>query len=74
MDIFRIKNNNRIIKLTENSFQKETDRKYPYVQTINGEKKYYAICPHCGNPVIIVITPLKNKHKLINLHTAPLDV
>ena len=54
MDIFRIKNNNRIIKLTENSFQKETDRKYPYVQTINGEKKYYAICPHCGNPVIIV--------------------
>lgn len=21
-----------------------------------------------------VITPLKNKHKLINLHTAPLDV
>ena len=23
---------------------------------------------------IVVITPLKNKHKLINLHTAPLDV
>lgn len=22
----------------------------------------------------IIITPLKNKHKLINLHTAPLDV
>ena len=54
MDIFRIKNNNRIIKLTENSFQKETDRKYPYVQTINGEKKYYAICPHCGNLQVVL--------------------
>ena len=24
--------------------------------------------------MFIIITPLKNKHKLINLHTAPLDV
>ena len=28
----------------------------------NGDISYY------------IITPLKNKHKLINLHTAPLDV
>jgi UDP-2,3-diacylglucosamine pyrophosphatase LpxH len=27
-----------------------------------------------GNTITITITPLKNKHKLINLHTAPLDV
>ena len=31
----------------------------------------------CGNQYLmkkVFITPLKNKHKLINLHTAPLDV
>ena len=54
MDIFTIKNSKRIIRLSESSLQKQTDRKYPYVQTINGEKKYYAICPHCKNPVVIV--------------------
>lgn len=55
MNVFKVtKGINQCIKLTENSFIEATNRKYPFYQTINDEKKQYAFCPACENPVVMI--------------------
>lgn len=53
MDIFKIKNNNKIFKLSVAKYEQETDRKNPYFQ-INPSPNYYALCPECENPIEII--------------------
>ncbi|MGZ8173221.1 MULTISPECIES: hypothetical protein [Methylobacter] len=44
----------QFIELSISSFERETDKKYPFYQTINGEKRYFAYCPGCDNPINII--------------------
>lgn len=44
----------QFIELSIPSFERETDKKYPFYQTINGEKRYFAYCPGCDNPITII--------------------
>ncbi len=55
MNIFALKNNpKKPIKLTIGNYNKKTKRELPYVQTVKGEIKSYAICPDCNNPILLV--------------------
>lgn len=53
MNIFKIKNS-PTKPLTRKNFEDMTNKKYPYYRTKNGKTKHYALCPICGNPVVIV--------------------
>lgn len=55
MRVFKVtKGVEQYIKVDENKFIEATKRKFPFYQTINGEKKQYAFCPACENPVILI--------------------
>ncbi|NWB94876.1 hypothetical protein HX882_03105 [Pseudomonas gingeri] len=42
------------IPLTEDNYYRRTNRRPPYIQSVGGEMKSYAICPACQNPVRLV--------------------
>jgi hypothetical protein len=55
MRVFKVtKGISQHIKVTENNFIEATNRKFPFYQTINNEKKQYAFCPACENPVVMI--------------------
>jgi len=54
MDIFKTKDNNKIIPLNVQNYERSTNKEKPYFQKINNEMKYFAICPECENPITIV--------------------
>lgn len=55
MRVFKVKKGVvQYIKVSENNFIEATKRKAPFYQTVNGEKKHYALCPACENPVILI--------------------
>lgn len=54
MDIFSVKNSNKVERLTVDNYNKLTNRKAPYYQTINKDQKHFAICPECKNPILII--------------------
>ncbi|EHH1106350.1 hypothetical protein ACSTH7_24960 [Vibrio parahaemolyticus] len=55
MRVFKVKKGvSQYIKVSENNFIEATKRKAPFYQTVNGEKKHYALCPACENPVILI--------------------
>ena len=41
-------------ELTVKGYEKNTDKKFPFYQVINGEEKYYAVCPGCENTIRII--------------------
>ena len=45
------KNSNQFTKLTIHSYERDTDEKHPYYQTIGDDKGYFAYCPGCDNPI-----------------------
>jgi hypothetical protein len=45
------KNSNQFTKLSIASYERDTDEKPPYYQTIDGDKGYFAFCPGCDNPI-----------------------
>ncbi len=62
MQVFKVKKGvKQAIKVTENNFIDATKRQYPFYQTVNGEKKHYAYCPACENPVILINLHIDNK-------------
>lgn len=54
MDIFKIKDSNKIFKLSVAKYEQETNRKEPYFQITTPPPNYYALCPECENPIEIV--------------------
>lgn len=55
MNVFSIlKDPDNAIYLTDFNYHKNTHRSPPYVQTINGKSKEFALCPRCKNPVLLV--------------------
>lgn len=55
MNVFSIKSNPRNpIHLTQENYNQETNREWPYIQHDGGEVKSYALCPACENPVTLV--------------------
>lgn len=72
MNVFRT-TTSKTLDLTIENFEDATNKMPPYYQTDKkGTKKYYAICPVCKNPVIVVnlykpdyIDDLKNR---VSLH------
>ncbi len=55
MRVFKVKKGvTQHIKVSENNFIEATKRKAPFYQTVNGEKRHYALCPACENPVILI--------------------
>ncbi|MEN3758351.1 hypothetical protein ACEUBN_17435 [Aeromonas veronii] len=55
MRVFKVKKGIvQYIKVSERNFIEATKRKYPFYQTVNDEKKHYALCPACENPVILI--------------------
>lgn len=55
MRVFKVKKGiEQYIKVDENNFIEATKRKYPFYQTVNGEKRQYAFCPACENPVVLI--------------------
>ncbi|WP_171435095.1 hypothetical protein [Pseudomonas aeruginosa] len=55
MNVFAlITNPKEPIDLTEDNYYRRTNRKEPYIQTVNGELRSYAICPSCQNPTVMV--------------------
>lgn len=42
------------IELSVESFEKETKEAFPYYQTKNDKKRYFAYCPGCNNPISII--------------------
>jgi len=55
MFVFKVKKGvKQFIKVSENKFIDATKRKYPFYQTVKGEKRHFAYCPACENPVSIV--------------------
>lgn len=54
MDIFKLScdNNSETYKLTEKNYLEKTKKAPPFFNS--NEKKYYAICPDCNNPIVIV--------------------
>jgi len=54
MDIFKIKDDYKIFKLSVAKYEQETNKKYPYFKTSTPPPKYYAICPECENPIEII--------------------
>ncbi len=62
MHVFKVKKGiKQALKVTENNFIEATRRQYPFYQTVNGEKKHYAYCPACENPVILINLHIDNK-------------
>lgn len=46
---------NSVYDLTEKNYSMVTKQKYPYVEIgENGEKRRYAVCPACDNPIQII--------------------
>lgn len=45
--------NEKPILINETNFEEATKRQYPYVQTIDSQRRYFAICPLCDNPIQI---------------------
>ncbi|MFW2609577.1 hypothetical protein [Aliarcobacter butzleri] len=54
MDIFKIKDSNKIFKLSVDKYEQETNRKEPYFQIATPPPNYYALCPECENPIEII--------------------
>jgi len=55
MDVFKTKPGLREeYPISEENFTKVTKRKEPYIKQTEKEDKYYAVCPECDNPIIIV--------------------
>jgi hypothetical protein len=52
---------NQQIKVSEANFIDATKRKEPFYQTVNGEKRHYAYCPACENPVQLVHVHVDNQ-------------
>ncbi|MFM2625757.1 hypothetical protein [Vibrio owensii] len=40
--------------LTESNYNRITQRSYPYVQSPKGQLNSYALCPECGNAVVLI--------------------
>ena len=53
MDVFRTGRRGRVVPLTEENYRRETNRKAPFVQMRGGHPSYFAVCPACGNPILI---------------------
>ncbi len=54
--------------ISEENFTKFTGRKEPYIERTENGDKYYAVCPECDNPIIIVgmfytLKPYGRHHK-----------
>lgn len=55
MNVFALINNpGEPIPLTEDEYYRRTNRKEPYIQSVNGVLRSYAICPSCKNPTVMV--------------------
>ena len=55
MRVFKVtKGIEQHIKVSENNFIDATKRKYPFYQTVREQKKQYAFCPDCENPVVMI--------------------
>jgi len=62
MFVFKVKKGiSQHIKVSENSFIEATRRKEPFYQTVNGEKRHYAYCPACENPVMLIHLHIDNQ-------------
>lgn len=53
MDVFRAGRGGRVLPLTEENYRLETNRMPPFVQMRGGHPSYFAVCPACGNPILI---------------------
>lgn len=54
MQYYKIKrDSNQFTKLTKSAYERDTEEKSPYYQTINGKKSYFAYCPGCSNLIRI---------------------
>lgn len=62
MQVFKVKKGiKQAIKVSENNFIDATKRQHPFYQTVNDEKKHYAYCPACENPVLLINLHIDNK-------------
>lgn len=55
MYVFKVKKGStKFYRVNEASIIEATKRQYPFYQTVNDEKRHYAYCPACENPVILI--------------------
>lgn len=50
-------------ELSVRSFERDTEKSTPYYQTIGTEKRYFAYCPGCGNPITVVNLYVDKKYE-----------
>ena len=62
MFVFKVKKGiNQAIKVSESNYIDATKRAEPFYQTVDGQKRHYAYCPACENPVILIHVHVDNK-------------
>ncbi|WP_173497752.1 hypothetical protein [Shewanella sp. ISTPL2] len=50
-------------ELSVASFERDTEKRPPFYQTIGTEKRYFAYCPGCGNPITVVNLYIDKKYE-----------
>ncbi len=45
---------NEVLVITRDNFEKHTNKSKDYIFEVRGKNQYYAYCPSCGNPIVLV--------------------
>ncbi|WP_281738408.1 hypothetical protein [Enterococcus dispar] len=62
MDFFKLKSSDAIYPISKSSYEKYTDKKFPYCQFLFGRIRYLGICPLCSNPINIINLYVDDSH------------